>query len=125
VLAFLLAPTAAAQVDWASAAGEEEIEILTKNEDGSVRETTIWLVVVDGQGYIRTGGTRWRRNVERDRDVVARIAGTTHEVRAEDVTDAAEVERLQAAFRAKYGFSDRMTQLWPGAGSHLMRLAPR
>ena len=60
----------AAELDWNSVADVEEVLVLTTNEDGTPRETTIWLAVVDGQGYIRTGGwTKWGDNVKRDPEI--------------------------------------------------------
>ena len=57
----LVAPAALADppVDWSVAAKPDVVEVLTTNEDGSTRETKVWIVAVDGQGYLRTGGTRW------------------------------------------------------------------
>ncbi len=43
--------------DWNVLAGVEEIEVLSENTDGTKQETTVWLAVVDNEGYIRTGNT--------------------------------------------------------------------
>lgn len=120
-----LAPAPARAIDWAVAGGERVVEIVTQDEDGSPRETKIWLVVVDGQGYIRTAGTRWWGNVERDPDVELRVAGAEHPLRAELVMDEALVQRVVAAFRTKYGFSDRMAGLVRFGDTHVMRLVRR
>jgi hypothetical protein len=101
------------------------VEIVTRDEDGAPRETKIWLVVVDGEGYIRTGGTRWWGNVERDPDVTLRVAGVEHPLRAELVTDEALLARVVASFRTKYGFSDRMAGLVRFGDTHVMRLERR
>ena len=126
VAAALLGATAAraAAPDWNAVADVGTIEILSTNEDGSKRETTIWLIVVEGQGYVRTGSTRWGANVERDPEVVVRIEGAEYPLRAERVTDSALVERLNQAFRAKYGFSDAITGLFRWGEPRLMRLVP-
>lgn len=120
-----IAPAPARAIDWAAAGAERVVEIVTQDEDGSPRETKIWLVVVDGQGYIRTGGTRWWGNVERDPDVELRVAGAEHPLRAELVTDGALLQRVVAAFRTKYGFSDRMAGLVRFGDTHVMRLVRR
>ena len=120
-----MAPAPARAIDWAAADAERVVEIVTHDEDGSPRETKIWLVVVDGQGYIRTGGTRWWGNVERDPDVVLRVAGAEHPLRAELVTHEALLEKVVAAFRSKYGFSDRMAGLMRFGDTHIMRVVPR
>ena len=123
--ALLAAPQRGVAVDWSAAGAENVVEIITRNEDGSPRETKIWLVVVDGQGYIRTSGTRWYGNIERNPDVVLRVVGAEHPLRAELVTDEALREKVVAAFRTKYGFSDRMAGLIRFGDTHIMRLVPR
>ena len=123
--ALLAAPQRGVAIDWSAASAENVVEIITRNEDGSPRETKIWLVVVDGQGYMRTGGTRWYGNVERDPEIVLRVAGVEHPLRAELVTDEALLEKVVAAFRTKYGFSDRMAGLIRFGDTHIMRLVPR
>jgi len=120
-----IAPAPARAIDWAAADAERVVEIVTQDPDGSPRETKIWLVALDGQGYIRTGGTRWWRNVERDPDVVLRMAGAEHPLRAELVTDETLLQRVVAAFRTKYGFSDRMAGLVRFGDTHVMRLGRR
>jgi hypothetical protein len=93
--------------DWSALAGEDVIEVLTHDADGELRETKVWLAVVDGHGYVRTGDTRWRANLDREPDTVIRIAGREYPLRAEHVTDAELIKRINETFRAKYGFSDR------------------
>ena len=63
--------------------------ILTTEADGAPRETTVWLVVVDGQGYVRTGDTHWHGNIARDPKIGVRIADRDYAVTAEHVTDPA------------------------------------
>ena len=100
----LLFPSLARAQDWNALDAEREIRVHTVNEDGSARETTIWLVVVDGTPYIRPySRTRWRGNMKRNPDIVLELAGTEYPVRSEAVTDEALVDRVQAAFRKKYG----------------------
>jgi hypothetical protein len=125
VLVSLFLAAAAAAVDWGVLADERVVEILTTNEDGSRRETKVWLVALEGQGYIRTGSTRWFANIERNPDVVLRAAGAEHAVRTEQLDDEVLIERLDDLFREKYGWSDRFVGLWPGAHTHYMRLVPR
>jgi len=105
----LFAAQARAQAipDWTAHAAEEEVQVVTHDSDGELRDTTVWLAVVDGQGYVRTGDTRWRANLERDPNTSFRIAGKEYPLRAQHVTDAELIARINAEFRAKYGFSDR------------------
>ena len=116
---------AAAAPDWSALAEVREIEVLTSDADGSPRETTIWLVVVDGQGYIRTGGTTWGDNVERSPDVTLRIEGREYPLRASFVSDAPLRERIVAAFREKYGWTDGLLDVFRGSHPRIMRLEPR
>jgi len=105
----LVAAQARAQAvpDWTAHAAEDVVQVLTHDADGELRDTTVWLAVVDGQGYLRTGDTRWRANLERDPDTVLRVAGKEYPLRAQHVTDAELIARINAEFRAKYRFQDR------------------
>ena len=103
----------------------EVVEVLTRNEDASIRETKIWIAFVEGEAFIRTGSTRWYGNVERDPDVVLRIGGRELPMRAERVADEEVLAKVEARFREKYGFSDRLAGMIRFGGPHIMRLAPR
>lgn len=107
------------------AAKAGQVKILTQNEDASIRDTTIWIVLVGDEVFIRTGSTRWYGNIERDPDVVLRVGEIEFPLRAELVKDEALVQRVHAAFREKYGFSDRMIGWFRFGESHIMRLVPR
>lgn len=111
--------------DWQQVAEVDTVQVLTENEDGAVRNTRVWLAVVDGQGYIRTGGSSWGENVERDPDVRVRIEGTEYALHALFVEDDELRERIVAAFREKYGFSDALVGLFRGARPKIMRLTAR
>jgi hypothetical protein len=123
----LLLPLAAHAADWRAAETEEEIVALTQDANGSPRETTIWIAVLDGDAFIRTSGTPWGRNMERDPDLVLRIAGVDHSVRAERIVDAGLIDRVQARFREKYGFADRPARFvrFVLGGSRIYRVQPR
>jgi hypothetical protein len=110
--------------DWSAVAAEQHVVVITTNADGTPHETTVWLAVVAGQGYIRTGDTRWYPNIERIPDVVVRVAGKDYPLRAELASDAGEIRRVTDAFSAKYGWSDRVIH-WFFTSSHVLRLAPR
>jgi hypothetical protein len=115
----------AAGPDWNAAKDVETVYIVTADEDGSSRETKIWLVVVDGQPYIRTGSTRWKDNIERNPDVALRIDEAEYPLRAEFVTDTALFARVQQAFRDKYGFSDSFVGIFRPGEVRIMRLVAR
>jgi hypothetical protein len=110
---------------WNAEKDVETVEIVTTDEDGSARDTTIWLAVVDGQGYIRTGNSTWKGNIERNPDVTLRVGETEYAVRAEFVTDADLKTRVEQTLREKYGFSDSFIGIFRIGEPNIMRLVPR
>jgi len=118
-------PAAAGAPDWASLRDVETVLVLTTDEDGAPRETTVWLVVQDGVGYVRTGSTTWGDNVARSSELELRAAGSTHPMRVEFVEDDALRQRVTDAFGAKYGLSDRVLSWIRGPRPKIMRLHPR
>jgi hypothetical protein len=123
-LLLLASSPALADVDWNAHRDVETVVIVTLDEDGAARETTIWLCVAGGQGYVRGGSGRWVANTARSGDVTLRVGESALAVRATKVTDAGEVERVTAAYREKYGFSDVLAG-WIRGEPTLFRLAPR
>ena len=93
VIAALTLTTAVASADWNPQAfsSENTLEFLTV-EDGVEHWSTVWLVVIDGQVYIRLGSraaARIEGNATKP-DVKIRIAGQTFDkVKAEPVPDMA------------------------------------
>lgn len=130
-LAFLaVASVAAAQASpapsWEAVEEVEEVEVLTADEDGAARETTIWLTVLDGQGYVRTSGsTTWGGNVERNSDISLRIEGTEYPLHAVFIEDDELRARVVASFREKYGWFDGFVNFIRGSRPRIMRLDPR
>lgn len=118
-------PAADTALDWTAVADQRVPVIATRDPDGSERVTKLWLVVVDGQGLIRTSNTRWFRNIERDPNVVLRVGGHSHPLRAELVADESLEESAHAAFREKYGWQDRLIHPFGEPDGHVMRLVPR
>ena len=114
-----------AAIEWDRYAEEGTVEVITTDEDGSVRETKVWLAVVNGQGYIRTGKTRWGGNTERNPEVVLRIGETELPPRVECDTDPTERDAVKAALRAKHGFSDWILNPIRGKNPKTMRPVPR
>jgi hypothetical protein len=126
LLAFALGATGG-PIEWTRVADVQTVQIVTTDEDGSPRDTKIWLVVHEGHGYVRSSGTRWLANVERNPDVVVRIGEEEHPLRASPVRDSETYEAVLQAFREKYGFSDILTGIVRGlAGTAtILRLDPR
>lgn len=110
---------------WSELAEVETVEVLTVDEDGSPRETTVWLAVVDDQAYLRTSSTRWGGNLERDPQLVLRIGDLEYALQIEAIEDEALRERVVATFREKYGFSDSLIGLIRSSHPTIMRLQPR
>jgi hypothetical protein len=123
LLTALAAPALA--FDWNAHAADETVSVVSHDPDGAARERTIWLLVLDGQPYVRTGtSTTWGENALRDPNLTLKVGGEALALRAERVTDAALLERITAAFREKYGFSDVLVS--PLRGSPIVfRLTPR
>jgi hypothetical protein len=111
-------------VDWSKHAAEQVVRVVTSDEDGAARTTKVWIVVVDGEAYLRTGGTRWGKNVERNPDVRLLAEGAEYDLRVEFVSDEALRARVTQALREKYGWSDRMVSVFRGVPK-IMRLVPR
>ena len=94
VLAALTLTATVASADWNPQAfsSEQTLEFLTV-EDGSEHWSTVWLVVIDGQVYIRLGSraaARMEGNTTKP-DVQVRIAGQTFpKVTAQAVPDMAD-----------------------------------
>lgn len=110
------------RIDWQAVAEENVVRIVTHDADGSTRETKIWIVVVDGQAYIRTGSTRWYANLERDPSALLRVPDADHPIRTKLISDGKLVDRIEAAYREKYGFWDRSAG-WVRLGeTHIMQL---
>jgi hypothetical protein len=116
----------AAEPDWDKLAAVRDIEVITHDEDGDVRETTIWLAVLDGQGFIRTGNSSWGQNLKRNpNDVVLRIEGTEYPLHAEFIENEKLRERVTAAFHEKYGWLDSLVHLTRGSRPNIMHMISR
>jgi hypothetical protein len=119
------AGAAAGETDWAALADRDTVKVVTTDEDGDERTTTIWLLVQDGNGYIRTSKrSTWGDNVERNPEIALRVDDTDHPFRAVFITDAAEREAIVAGFDAKYGHNVIIDWI-RGDDPRIMRLDPR
>jgi len=101
------------------------VEVVTTDEDGASRETTVWIAVVDGAAYVRTGSSTWGENVVRSSELELRAAGSSQPMRVEFIEDDAVRERVSQGFRDKYGFSDRALAWIRGSRPKIMKLHPR
>jgi hypothetical protein len=124
-LAALAASGAAEAQDWGAIGATDVVVVVTRDQDGSDRETKVWIVVVDDRAYIRTAATRWYGNVERDPDIVLRVGEDQFPLRTVLLSDAPLVEHVEAAFRKKYGSWDAFMEIFRFGEAHVMRLVPR
>jgi hypothetical protein len=120
----VLTSSPALGLDWNAHKDADTVVIVTTDEDGAARDTTIWLCVSNGQGYVRGGGGHWVTNAQRAGAVTLRIGASELALTATRVTDAAEIARVAAGLRAKYGFSDTLATLIRGEPT-IFRLTPR
>jgi hypothetical protein len=87
-------------------AGTDEIEIETQAPGGPVHKTTIWVVVDDGDAFIRTykgPDSRWYREAVANPGVGIHIGGRRIASTAIPASDPDSIERVSAGFRRKYG----------------------
>ena len=112
-----LAHAAPAGPDWSQFVDTQTVEVISTEEDGSQRLTTVWIVVLDYQAYIRTAGTHWGDNVEREGRLRLRVPAGEWSLRAEKVLQPSEIARVEAAFREKYGTMDAVMD-WLRFGEH-------
>lgn len=124
-LLWLAGAAAADEIDWCAAATPKVVRIITVDPDGDVREKKVWIVAHDGAAWLRTGNSRWLANIRRDANVKLRSGEHVLELRAEEVADEAARAQVNAAMRAKYGWTDRVVGLFRGRAYHVLRLGPR
>jgi hypothetical protein len=117
-----LAPGPAAALDWTTAADERTVHVLTRDDDGDPRETKVWLVVVDGRAYVRTGNTTWGDNVVRDPRVRLRVGDRDLPVVATLIEDEDTRARVIATFRDRYGWTDALLSPLRGRRPKIIRL---
>ncbi len=97
-------PVAQGPIDWRAADDRWSLHIVTVEPGGDPRVTRIWLAIVDGEGTLRTGDSRWWQNLERDPNCRVRLLGIDYPVRVEFVTEHEEKARIDDAFVEKYGW---------------------
>ena len=91
--------------DLEAIAAAAEVEIETQAPDGPAHRATIWVVVQDGDTFIRSyrGPTaRWYREAIANPAVALHVDGRRLAATAIPATDPDSIERTSAGFRAKY-----------------------
>jgi hypothetical protein len=84
------------------------VELLTADEDGELRETSVWVVVVGDAAYVRTNDSAWLENIRRGSAVRLRVREVENSMHRVEVADAALKVRVEEAFKAKYGRLQRV-----------------
>jgi len=108
---------------------ELEVDVETIRQDGRPKRTTIWVVVDDGEVFVRSWlGDRghWYRHVLVRPDVTIHVAGKAVPARAVSATDDDSVERTTRGFQLKYPHSmSTAAMLAPAILHTTIRLEPR
>jgi hypothetical protein len=108
----------------------EEVDIETRRSaDAPVHRTVIWVVVGDGDVYVRSlrgEAGRWFRELMANPDAVLHVEGDAVPVRATRTDDEESVERATGSFRRKYGDSPYLdSMIRDEIASTTARLEPR
>lgn len=124
IAAVLVAAPVGARADGTWAVFEETgtIEIVTHDEDGALRETPVWIVVIDAAGYVRTNDSKWLANIRRGSDVMLRAEDMELAVQAEEQEDTEATDRVEEAFKQKYGWVQRMMSWFRMTSPTVVRL---
>ena len=109
--------------------GAIEVEARTPRRDGSISSRPIWVVVADGEAYVRSyrgpGGAWYRR--ARDDGRLTLVADQSEiEAAVEPTTDDEVNRRVSDAYRQKYGArspGSTETMLDPPVTATTLRLA--
>jgi hypothetical protein len=107
-----------------------EVDIETRPAaDGPVHRTTIWVVVAEGEVYVRSEygeKARWFRELMASPDALLHVGSEAVPVHAARADDPESVERASAGYRAKYGDSSAMrVMLRDEIAPTTVRLEPR
>lgn len=124
-LAIFASVAVAEPFNWAPATTESVVEVLTSDTDGELRETPVWIVVIDDVAYVRTNDSKWLANIRRGSAVRVRVRGVESGVLAFEVADAALKARVEKAFKAKYGLQQRIMSAFRTSEPVVLRLAPK
>jgi len=106
----------------------QEVDIETEAPGKESRKTTIWIVVDDGEAFIRTyrgPGSRWFRDVQANPAVALHVGGRRIPATAIPATDPDSIDRTSAGYTRKYP-DDRATRamIAPDVIGTTLRLEP-
>jgi hypothetical protein len=115
----------AAALDWQHFQDADVIEIVTHDEDGELRETSVWIVTLADHGYVRTNDSRWLANIRRGSGIALRLDEQEFAVTAREPNDAALTARVEEQFKQKYGFMQRVMSVFRMREPTLLELTAR
>ncbi len=99
--------------------GTQEVHIETRRNEGSpTHRTIVWVVVVDGEAFVRSvrgPKGRWYREISTNTDGALQVADRRISVRAAPATDRPTTEAVSDAIRSKY------EREWPGPTAAMVR----
>jgi hypothetical protein len=124
VVSGFAAAISASAFDWTPARDDSVVEILTADGDGQLRETPVWIVVLGDAAYVRTNDSKWLANIRRGSPVRLRVREVESPVHAAEVNDAALAARVEEAFKAKYGLTQRVMSLLRFSEPTVLELTP-
>ncbi len=128
ILLIALATTARAESDeppWLDSVDTKVVEVITLDEDGDVRKSKVWYVVIDGEVYLRTSRSKWLKNLRRDPNLLVRVNKREIPAHSEEVTSDELIEKVDAATREKYGFQERLIHIFRLRKPDILKLTRR
>lgn len=106
----------------------EEVRIETRRREGAARRTVIWVVVDDGEVFVRSvrgDRGRWCRELLADPVGALHVDGERIPVRAVAADDPASIERVSRALERKYAGDQALAlMLRPHTLPTTLRLEP-
>ena len=112
-------------IDWEAVSATRTPRILTNRPDGSERSRPIWIVVLDGRGYIRTGQTSWLADIQGDANLRLRVGEVAYPLRAVPVVERSLRNQVNRGFREKYGAFDFLIHPWGAPAANILVLVER
>lgn len=104
--------------------GREVVTLRTRDADGRMRETRLWIVDDGTASWLHSGGARWRERFAGDPIVEVERGGVTR--RYQSYPTPGPHPRVDELLREKYGFADRWVRLIAPCGEDTLpvRLEP-
>ena len=119
-------PTVATDpIDWEAVAATQTPWIVTYRSGGGEKARPIWLVVLNGRGYIRTSQTSWLADIAGDANVMLRVGEVAYPLRAVPVVERSLRDQISQGFREKYGVLDFLIHPWGAPGANVLVLVER